>query len=275
MRRLPLPALMLFLTAAGEPLPPERETEHVVATGETLGGIANRARVPRILIAEANGLKAPYAVRVGQKLKIPRTRHHIVARGETGFTIAYNYGVPWQDIAIANSLATDTSLRPGQKLLIPTVIAPAPVRTSAPDLSPLPAPPPPTTSSGGRFAWPVSGPVRRGYSGREQSSNYHDGMDITAAEGTAVRAAAHGKVLFAGLEPRQFGNLVVIEHADGWQTAYAFLSRITVTKDEQVTKGERIGLVGQTGRAKGPELHFELRRDNQPVNPADELPRRD
>ena len=271
MRRA-LPALALFLTAAGEPVPPEKETEHVVVAGETLGGIANRARVPRILIAEANGLKAPYSVRVGQKLKIPRTRHHIVARGESGFTIAYNYAVPWQDIAVANGLEPNAALRPGQKLLIPTMIAPA--RTT-PDLSPPPAPPAPTTSSGDRFAWPVAGPVRRGYTDREQSSDYHDGMDITAPEGTAVRAAAAGKVLFAGPEPRQFGNLVVIEHADGWQTAYAFLSRITVTKDEQVNKGERIGLVGKTGRAKGPELHFELRRDNQPVNPADELPPRD
>ena len=266
-----LPALALLLTAAGEPLPPEKENEHVVVAGETLGGIANRARVPRILIAEVNGLKAPYAVRVGQKLKIPRTRHHIVARGETGFTISYNYAVPWQDIAVANGLEPDAALRPGQKLLIPTVIAP--VRT-APALSAPAALPVPNTSSGGRFAWPVAGPMRRGYTGRELSSDYHDGIDITAAEGTAVRAAAAGKVLFAGPEPRQFGNLVVIEHADGWQTAYAFLSRITVTKDEQVNRGERIGLVGKTGMAKGPELHFELRHDNQPVDPADDLPRR-
>lgn len=262
-----LPALALLLVAAGEPLPPEQETEHVVVAGETLGGIANRAQVPRILIAEANGLKPPYAVRVGQKLKIPRTRRHTVGRGETGFTIAYTYGVPWRDIAVANGLDPEAALRPGQTLLIPTVISqPRPAAPTTPSSAASAAAP--------GLAWPVAGPIRRGYTSRARSSNFHDGLDITAPEGTAVRAAAAGKVLFAGREPRQFGNLVVIDHGDGVQTAYAFLSRITVTKDEQVNRGERIGLVGTTGLAKGPELHFELRRDNQPVDPMGELPPR-
>ncbi len=270
-RALLLPALALLLVAAGEPLPPEQETEHVVVAGETLGGIANRTQVPRVLIAEANGLKPPYAVRVGQKLKIPRTRRHTVARGETGFTIAYTYGLPWRDIAVANGLDAETALRAGQKLLIPTVIAPA--RPAAP-VAPAATPSTAASPASLRLAWPIAGPVRRGYTARARSSNFHDGLDITAAEGTAVRAAAAGKVLFAGREPRQFGNLVVIDHGDGVQTAYAFLSRITVTKNEQVNRGERIGLVGKTGLAKGPELHFELRRDNQPVDPAGELPQR-
>ena len=269
-----LPALALLLIAAGEPLPPEQETEHVVAAGETLSGIANRAQVPRVLIAEANGLKPPYAVRAGQKLKIPRTRRHTVARGETGFTIAYTYGVPWRDIAVANGLDADAAVRVGQKLLIPTVIAqPRPAAPAAPSAA-ASAASAAAAAAAPRLAWPVAGPIRRGYTARARSSNFHDGLDITAPEGTAVRAAAAGKVLYAGREPRQFGNLVVIDHGDGVQTAYAFLSRITVTKDEQVNRGERIGLVGKTGMAKGPELHFELRHDNQPVDPADDLPRR-
>ena len=68
-----LGAAALLLVAASDPAPPDQETEHVVKEGETLFGIANRARVPRVLIAEANGLKPPYLVRSGQKLKIPRT----------------------------------------------------------------------------------------------------------------------------------------------------------------------------------------------------------
>jgi murein DD-endopeptidase MepM/ murein hydrolase activator NlpD len=262
-----LPALALLLTAAGEPqapaTAPERETEHVVLAGETLFGIANRARVPRVLIIEANGLKAPYAVRAGQKLKIPRTRQHTVVRGETGFTVAYTYAIPWRDIAIANSLDADAPLRPGQKLLIPTLIEQPP----GPGAPVADAP----TSPAARFAWPVAGPVRRGFVSRDDSTDYHDGLDITAREGTAVRAAAAGKVLFAGTEPKQFGNLVVVDHGDGWATAYAFLSRITVAKDEEVRAGERIGLVGHTGKARGSELHFELRRNNRPMDPAPQL----
>lgn len=252
-----LPALALLLVAAAEPLPPEQETEHVVREGETLMGIANRAKVPRVLIAEANGLKEPYAVRTGQTLKIPRTRKHKVVKGDTGFSVSYQYAVPWKDIAVANGLDTDAPLTPGKTLLIPTIIKPAAAVSPA--------------AARDRFAWPVSGPVRRGFTARTQS-DYHDGIDIKVAEGTAVRAAAPGKVLFAGDGRKQFGKVVVIDHGDGWHSAYGFLSKVTVTKGEDVGKGERVGLSGKTGQAKGPELHFELRSNAEPVDPAKQLP---
>lgn len=260
--RLLLLPLAAMLVAAGDPAtPPEEESEHVVQAGETLGGIANRARVPRILIAEANGLKPPYVVRVGQTLKIPRTKHHVVKRGETGFTISYNYAVPWRDIAVANGMEEDAPIKTGQKLLIPTLIdhgdasATAVASPAAPD----------------QFRWPLSGKVRRGYTARGER-NYHDGMDIRAPKGTAVRATAEGKVLFAGKEPTMFGNMVVIDHGDGWSSAYAFLDRVTVKVGETAKQGERVGLVGSTGWARGNELHFEMRRENKPVDPRAHLP---
>lgn len=258
----------LLLAAASEPaaLPANEETEHVVRPGETLGGIAVRAEVPRIIIIEANGLKPPYSVRAGQKLMIPRTRHHTVARGETGFTIAYNYGVAWRAIAVANGLEPGAALRPGQKLLIPTVLRSAGNAPAA--ATPAPAAEQP------RFAWPLAGAIRRGFSPRGRA-NYHDGLDIRAARGTAVRAAAAGKVLFAGEDPRQFGKLVVVDHPGGYQTAYAFLSRLTVKEGDDVSAGERVGLVGNTGMAQGDELHFEIRRDDRAVDPAPLLPDRE
>ena len=69
-----------------------------------------------------------------------------------------------------------------------------------------------------------------------------------------------------------YGNLVILSHGDGWHSVYGYLDRITVKVGEQVGKGERIGLVGNTGIAKGDELHFELRRNNKPVDPTSELP---
>ncbi|MCB2077237.1 MAG: M23 family metallopeptidase [Novosphingobium sp.] len=245
---------------------PEEETEHVVTSGETLGGIANRAKVPRVLIAEANGLKPPYVVKVGQKLKIPRTRHHVVADGETGFAISYKYAVPWEQIALSSGIDANAPLKSGQKLLIPTLINVA----VAPTPSSSPTPASTAVAAAAQFSWPLSGTVRRGFTPRG-STNYHDGLDIQAPAGIAVRSVAQGKVIFAG-EKNEFGNLVVIAHNDGWHSAYGYLGKITVTKGEDVNQGERIGLVGNTGISKGDELHFELRHNNKPVDPRGVLP---
>lgn len=261
MKRLALLAASLLLVAAADPvqaqtIPADQATEHVVKPGETLMGIANRAKVPRILIAEANGLTEPYAVRAGQVLKIPRTRRHKLAKGDTTFGVSYKYAVPWKDIAVANGLDPDAALKPGQTLLIPTILKPSVA---------VPAP------AADRFVWPVSGTVRRGFTPRG-TSDYHDGIDITVPVGTAVRASAAGTVLYAGNGEKQFGNLVIVDHGGGWHTAYGFLSKTTVVKGEAVNKGERIGLSGRTGQAKGPELHFELRRDAEPVDPVKQMP---
>ncbi|SFF99162.1 Murein DD-endopeptidase MepM and murein hydrolase activator NlpD, contain LysM domain [Novosphingobium sp. CF614] len=251
---------------------PERESLHIVQPGETLGGIAARAKVPRVLIAEANGLQAPFNVRVGQKLQIPRTRHHPVAAGDTGFSVSMKYGVPWEQIALANSIDPQSPIKAGQTLLIPTLLNPPPTGISKLDPAPAAASaaPTPAPAKSARFGWPVSGTVRRGYAA---GSDYHDGVDIVAPKGTMVRAAAPGTVKFAGKEKDQFGNLVVIDHGDGWFTAYGFLSRVTVKEGAKVAAGERVGLVGDTGLAKGNELHFEVRRDGKPVDPLDELPK--
>ena len=262
---------------------PQREAAHTVKAGETLDGVANRAHVPRVLIIEANGLKAPYTLHDGQRLRLPRTRHHTVAKGESGFDIAYHYGVPWSAIATANGLDPAAAVEPGEKLLIPILIkAKSPARdaafrpaaakdadsastqTSTPSAS---AP----VDSDARFVWPVAGKVVRGFVARG-NADYHDGIDIAGKVGSAVRASGAGEVIFAGEEPQSFGRLVVIDHKNGWQTAYGFLGKITVTQGDKVRSGERIGLVGHSGKAKRDELHFELRKANRPVDPVPQLP---
>lgn len=280
-------ALLIAMPVAVVHAAPEDESVHVVLAGETLGGVAARAKVPRVLIAEANGLRAPYALRAGQRLRIPRTRRHTVAAGETGFAIAYQYGVAWRAIATANGLDPDAAVRPGQELLIPTVLAPAraaatssnaaspaaaaaastAVTVARPSISVADEPP-------ARFAWPVSGPVRRAFAPRGRSG-YHDGIDIRSTEGSAVRASAAGRVIFAGQGPREYGQTVILHHGQRWTTVYGFLSRITVKEGDRVKAGERIGLIGHTGLARGDELHFEVRRSREALNPASYLPARE
>ena len=95
---------------------------------------------------------------------------------------------------------------------------------------------------------------------------FHTGVDLRAAEGAPIRAAAEGVVKAAG--PRGgYGNAVEIDHGDGTSTLYAHASALLVKPGQRVTQGEPVALVGQTGQATGPHLHFELRRHDHPVNP--------
>ena len=288
----PKPAKPPASAAADAATDPKSETRHKVRTGETLGGIAGRAEVPRILIIEANGLKPPYAVREGQVLVIPRRRSHTVKDGETGFAIAMDYGVSWSAIAVANGIDPKGRVRTGQELVIPTITkapAPDPASTSdtddddADEARPATSADKPVTL---RFAWPAPGKVRRGFVLRAKGvsssetraarsrTSPHDGIDIAGAKGDPVRAAAPGLVWFAGKEPNLYGNVVIIDHGRGWFSAYAKLSKVTVKKGELVRSGERVGLIGNTGSTSTTELHFEIRRNTVPRDPESLLPKR-
>ena len=251
---------------------PKTETVHVVQPGETLGGIAARAEVPRVLIIEANGLKEPYALRAGQKLVIPRRRSHTVKDGETGFDVAMTYGVPWSAIAAANGIKPDAKLKTGQKLAIPTVSAKPVVSAPQPSISTEPEAGLPDTAAPA-FAWPVQGKLRRAFIAAKQGQTGHDGIDILAPKGTAVRASAAGKVIFAGPGPDEYGLTVIVWHAGRWTTTYSYLDKITVKVGDTVKAGERVGLVGDTGLAEEPQLHFEVRRNKLPQDPARYLPK--
>jgi murein DD-endopeptidase MepM/ murein hydrolase activator NlpD len=257
-------------------------TEYVVKPGETLGGIANRAEVPRVLIIKANGLKAPYTLKAGQKLVIPRRRSHTVAEGETGLSIALDYGVPWTAIATANGIDPKAPIKPKQKLAIPTMAKAAAVATPAPSPSPSPsasanASPalPPDTAKAPSFAWPIEGAILREFSARDSKKAFHDGIDVAGDKGKAVRAAAAGKVIFAGQGPKEYGLTVIVYHTGRWTTTYAFLDAITVKEGDKVKAGERVGKLGQTGLARQPSLHFEVRRNRVALDPVKYLPAAD
>jgi murein DD-endopeptidase MepM/ murein hydrolase activator NlpD len=265
-----LAAALLLLVAASDP---KSETEHVVQPGETLGGIAQRAEVPRVLIIEVNGLQAPYALRAGQKLIIPRRRSHTVKDGETGLGIAMDYGVSWAAIAAASGVDAKAAVRPGQRLVIPTPTRSAAVTSAAsPSASPSPGATRAAASSSARYTWPVEGRIRRAFVARGGRESFHDGIDILSPADTAVRASAAGTVIFAGDGPKEYGKTVIIHHGERWTTTYSFLSRITVKEGERVGAGERVGLVGQTGLATEPQVHFEVRRNRVALDPVRYLP---
>jgi murein DD-endopeptidase MepM/ murein hydrolase activator NlpD len=120
------------------------------------------------------------------------------------------------------------------------------------------------------LAWPIAAPVGDVFGPR--GNRFHAGIDLVAAHGTPVAAAAAGRVVFARFAAGGWGNLVIVAHADGVKTMYAHLSTITVHRKEVVSVGSRLGTVGATGDATGPHLHFEVRLRGAAVDPRSALP---
>jgi len=119
--------------------------------------------------------------------------------------------------------------------------------------------------------WPVVGNLESGFGGRRNpfggsSYEFHAGQDIDAQTGDPVVAGASGKVTFVGWQ-NGYGQLIVIDHGGGLTTRYGHLSHIDVAQEQTVGRGQFIGRVGSTGRSTGPHLHYEIRINDQPVNP--------
>jgi murein DD-endopeptidase MepM/ murein hydrolase activator NlpD len=116
------------------------------------------------------------------------------------------------------------------------------------------------------LAWPLLAPIGDSFGPR--GNRFHAGIDLIAPRGTPVQAAAPGRVAFAGFSTGGWGKLVVVVHRDGVRTFYAHLSAIGVRRGQPVNTGQRLGLVGATGDATGPHLHFEVHVRDAAVDPA-------
>jgi len=127
-----------------------------------------------------------------------------------------------------------------------------------------------TTLADAPSMWPVEGRVGSSFGERQDPINgegaFHSGLDLEAPYGTPVRASADGRVLDAAMRPG-YGREIVLNHGHDVETVYGHLSAISVMLGQHVTRGQVIGYVGQSGRATGPHLHYEVRLHNVPVNP--------
>jgi len=128
----------------------------------------------------------------------------------------------------------------------------------------------PPSANGTSFRWPVRGRIISGF-GTKPNGERNDGINLAVPEGTSVKAAEAGTVIYAGNELAGYGNLVLIRHADGWVSAYAHNSQITVKRGDKVGRGQTIAQAGMTGSVTAPQVHFELRKGAKPVNPLDYL----
>lgn len=196
---------------------------------------------------------------------------HVVAQGETVASIARQAGIPIEDLVEINGLRRNEALEPGRPLF---VLAPpaknSPTTTGSPS-TPTSAGAPGAANSNAPLRWPVAAPRLTSPFGKRWGKD-HDGIDMAAPVGTPVYAAAAGTVIYSGDQVRGYGNMVVIQHADGLVTVYAHNSLLLVHSGDGVAVGQEIARVGDTGRSTAPHLHFEVRRGENPQDPMQFLP---
>jgi hypothetical protein len=195
----------------------------------------------------------------------PPGHWYVVEAGETLDLIATRAGVPPEDLLELNGFESAALVKPGTLLFVMTGTAPegaTPGTAGVTDLGPAPV-----------LRWPLT--TIRVLIGSPFGARWgkpHEGIDLPAPVGTPVFAAADGRVVYAGAAIRGYGNLVVLKHAGDLLTAYAHNSVLLVSQGQSVRAGDRIALVGQSGHATGPHLHFEVRSGQIPRDPMSYLP---
>lgn len=249
----------------------DKVVDYQVKSGDTIGTIADKFGVSIDSIKWLNKTKSNI-IKENQIIKIPPITGivHTVARGETVYSIAKRYQVDAQNIANYpfNDFADLDSftLLPGQTLIVPEGVMPAekPVPSRRSIYGPIVAGTPGT----GSFIWPTSGTIS------QSPVFYHMALDIANRSLPPVLASDTGTVVYAGCVAYGYGCHIMIDHGNGYQTLYGHLSKILVSTEpgqNNVGKGQQIGVVGSTGRSTGPHLHFEIRQGGTLLNPVNFL----
>jgi lipoprotein NlpD len=231
-----------------------------------------------------------------------RESHYVVKRGDTLYSIAWQHGLSYQQLAAVNNIRYPYTIYTGQRLQLqpagsvrpeaPTQekaprTRPLPPRTTVPKATPLPEPrtkqaavpatqkktPPVRTTAeavsyDGRWVWPTRGRILRSY---HSSGRGKKGIDIGGHDGQPVKAAANGKVVYAGSGLVGYGRLIIIKHNENLLSAYGHNSKLLVSEGDQVKAGQQIAEMGSSGTNRT-GLYFEVRKDGKPVNPLHYLP---
>jgi murein DD-endopeptidase MepM/ murein hydrolase activator NlpD len=226
-----------------------------VREGDTLSGIAERFGMDLDTIASLNREwgSGVHLIQIGEAIKIPNQDGIYIAIDQDLDLLCAEKGVPVEVVYAVNGV-DQTQISPGIELFFPGVQHTGIERS---------------VITGSAFLRPIAGWLTSGFGYRRdpftKEMHFHRGVDLAAAVGTPVRAALDGRVVVVGSDP-VLGNYLLIRHQISYSTLYGHLSQVWTASGATVTRGQRIGAVGNTGKSTGPHLHFEIRRRGVPVN---------
>ena len=250
--------------------------QHTVVRGDTLYSIAFNYGLDYRNVAAWNGIRAPYTIYPGQKLKLTPTvtgTSRQIAKQQTQSLETQPRPQPQARPLVPGPIVSrgtepESAVKP-QTQAVDSAKAPPPApKQTAPvtRTTPVTSDKTPVASGPIKWAWPTQGKVVK--SDTPISKN---GIDIAGIKGQPINAAAPGQVVYSGSGLLGYGRLIIIKHNENYLSAYAHNDELLVKEGEQVTAGQNIALMGQTvnGRTL---LHFEIRKNGQPVNPLGYLP---
>lgn len=191
---------------------------------------------------------------------------HIVRKGETLYSIAWRYGKTTADLTRWNRLGNAALIYPGQRLRLTGAAAPR-RETTATRREPRPLPAIPDQPSP-KWTWPAAGRINVEFGAKPGTGT---GVLINGRAGQSVRAAAAGRVVYAGGGLIGYGKLIIVKHNDTFLSAYGYNASLLVKESDQIKQGQKIATMGD-GPERKPRLHFEIRRNGEPVNPRRYLP---
>lgn len=247
--------------------PRDKVVDYTAKSGDTVSSIAKDFAVTEETILWENNLVSSSKLKEGQTLRIlpvPGIAYKVKS-GDTIFSVAKTYQANAQAIIDFpfNDIGDDFALKTGSTLIIPD---------GAPPEKAKPAPTQYLAQGqkqdfgiadlgSSQFGWPASGGITQYFSW------YHPGIDIANLAGGPIHASDSGTIVHASWDSSGYGNMILVDHGNGYVTRYGHLSVIYVSVGQKVTKGEVLGMMGSTGRSTGTHLHFEIMKEGTHLNP--------
>ncbi len=246
--------------------------DYIVQPGDTLYAIAFRLGIDYRSLAALNQIEAPYVILAGQSLVTEASESVAQSKSQDATSGASS----------AASVPADAPIPPSKKVQPLVSPEPPPVSGTAgqskvvaqstskpqPKPKPKPKPAPLPNAPVDRWGWPVKGRIARAY-----AEDVHKGIDLIGSRGDPVRASAAGVVVYAGTGVTGYGALIIVKHNDTYLSAYGHNDALLAAEGEPVSAGTLIARMGSSG-TDSVKLHFEIRRNGRPINPATLLPSR-
>ena len=234
-----------------------------VITGDTVKSISKKYNISIKEIIKSNKLKPPYVLKPGTTIILPKHKKYKIKKGDTLYKIAECSLVSVEDLKQRNRNLNEKKLMVGKVIKVP-YFAELKNCKKFPKKNKIKKQQKVILKK--IFKWPTSGKVIATF-GNKKSGRRNDGINIKAPEGSPVRVAKSGKVIYRGNELPAWGNLILVKHENGWTTAYAHLDKFFVNLGAKLKTGDILGAVGKTGNVDDYQLHFQVRKNSKPLDP--------